>query len=663
MNLIPLSYNGGTINGGTLHAWFPRDGMSIYSLPDASPQMVDRGMGNYPKYTGKDLGSRSFTVSIAQQTPTQTGYREMIEDLKQVFDPQDQTARAFVMTDSANSDKQWQLNAVVTGTSEVAYPLFVVNLTADDPRMESVITYSGTATLTASGQGGTVTVGGNAKTQPTITLKPTSNKAGGYTYKRPILTYNTLNVALPGYPVNITANGWSTSALVAGGTVQADGDDVRVVVNGAEVPRWFGGGGMNSATTGVWIVLDYTPAVTLTLGGTIAATGAITEMTFANTTANATALAKIPAAGEVLIGTERFVYTGKDEKLKKITGVTRAAKGSAEGAHAAAAVVRWIEFDIWLMYGNASATAPEQEDTRKPIFNMTTSTNASWDYDDFAAGDSNYYSLPNGNRAGSWKPTVLSAYGPESQIFTGGGTASGYGYASMADPTSAMGMMVQSYVRSGRYQAETAKLEWRWSNPAGGSVVITAGEKYRCGSSYPAISALQYSNDGVTWTSKWNEAKPTTAGTITALTNNGTATLGASYKNLRYVLYGSVVAGSASWGWMNITDVTVSLGTTVPSVTLGAEAANYYMDATITNSASGDYITLKLIMALNQTLTIDCDAHTVTLSDGTNALAALGLSSVRVEWLDLSPSANVLTFTDTGTAAVTMTVSWKDKMI
>lgn len=663
MNLTPLSYNGGTINGGTLYAWFPRDGMSIYNLPDARPQVVDRGMGNYPKYTGKDLSARSFTVNIRQPTPTETGYREMIEDMKGLFDPQDQTARTFVLKDTANSDKQYQMSVVVTGTSEVAYPIFGVNLMADDPRMESVTTYGGTVALTASGQAGTVTVGGNTRTQPTITLTPTVAKSGGYTYKRPVLTYNTLTVGLPNYPVNITANGWNTTGLVAGGTVQADGDDVRVVVNGAEVPRWFGGGGMNSATTGVWIVLDYTPAVTLTLGGTIASSGTISLISFSNTRANATALAKIPAAGELLIDSERFVYTGKDEKAKTVTGVTRAAKGTSEASHAVGATVRWLEFDIWLMYGNSSATAPEQEDTRKPIFNLTTSTNAMWDYDEFAAGDSNYYSLPNGNRAGSWKPTVLSAYGAESQIFTGGGTAAGYGYASMANPTTDMGMMVQSYVRSGRYQADTAKLEWRWSNPAGGSVVLTTGQKYRNGASWPAISALQYSNDGVYWYSKWNEATPAASGTIVAFTNNGTATLASSYKYLRYYYYGSVVAGSTSWAWMNITDATVYLGTSVPSVTLGAEQANYYMDATIANSATGESITLKLVMAVNQVLTLDCDAHTLTLSDGTNALAALGLSSVRVEWLDLMPGVNVLTFTDTGTAAVTMVINWKDKLL
>ena len=112
---------------------------------------------------------------------------------------------------------------------------------------------------------------------------------------------------------------------------------------------------------------------------------------------------------------------------------------------------------------------------------------------------------------------------------------------------------------------------------------------------------------------------------------------------------------------MNVSDVTVSIGTSRPTVTLGAEAVNYYLNLTIANAATGESITLKQLMTTAQTLTVDCANHTVTLSDGTNCLAALALSSPRVEWLDLAPGANVLTFTDVGTAGVTVTLAWSDR--
>ena len=123
----------------------------------------------------------------------------------------------------------------------MTFPVYTVALYADDPRWQAVTASGGTIVLTASGQSGTVTSAGNVRTQPVIAVSPGTVKASGnYNYKRPVLTYNSLSVGLPSYPVDITAAGWNTTGLVAGGTVQADGDDVRVVVNGAEVERWFG---------------------------------------------------------------------------------------------------------------------------------------------------------------------------------------------------------------------------------------------------------------------------------------------------------------------------------------------------------------------------------------------------------------------------------------
>lgn len=660
MRLVPYQYNGHTIHGGTLIAVFPAEG-GLYNLPEGSPGVASRGMGNYPAYTGKELGGRNVVLRVAPNPATSTTYAAMMDTMAGWFDTKEQTAGTLIAKDAENSDKQWRLVCTPVAAPDVTFPVYTVALYADDPRWQAVTASGGTIVLTASGQSGTVTSAGNVRTQPVITVAPGTAKASdNYNYKRPVLTYNSLSVGLPSYPVDITNAGWNTTGLVGGGTVQADGDDVRVVVNGAEVERWFGGGGMNSATTGVWIVLDYSPAVTLTSGGTIASSGTVSTITFYNTKANATAIKKLPAAGDVLIDSERFTYTGKDDTAKTLTGVTRAVKGTSMASHSVGATVRWIEHDVWLMYGNASAVAPEQTDTRKPIFNLTTSTNASWDYDEFAAGESNYYALPNSTRAGSWTPKVVSAYGANSQIFTGG--FSGI-TPLMANPTTAMGMSVESYIRSGRWQAETAHLEWRWTNPAGGSVVVTTGSKERNSASWPSRAALQYSNDGVTWVSKWNEVTPASSGSVTAFANNGTATLGASYKYLRYDFYGSVAANSSALGqaYMSVSDVTVSIGTSRPTVTLGAEAVNYYLNLTIANGATGESITLKQLMTTAQTLTVDCANHTVTLSDGTNCLAALALSSPRVEWLDIAPGANVLTFTDVGTAGVTVTLAWSDR--
>ncbi len=63
-------------------------------------------------------------------------------------------------------------------------------------------------------------------------------------------------------------------------------------------------------------------------------------------------------------------------------------------------------------------------------------------------------------------------------------------------------------------------------------------------------------------------------------------------------------------------------------------------------------------MVLDQTLTVDTDAKTITLSDGSGALGAKTLSGARAEWLRLQPGDNTLTFTDVGTVYVQIEVLW-----
>ncbi|WP_460994339.1 phage distal tail protein, partial [Staphylococcus aureus] len=66
-------------------------------------------------------------------------------------------------------------------------------------------------------------------------------------------------------------------------------------------------------------------------------------------------------------------------------------------------------------------------------------------------------------------------------------------------------------------------------------------------------------------------------------------------------------------------------------------------------------------MIANKTIIIDTDAKTVK-ADGNAALAALRKSSIRKDWLLLSPGVvNTLTYTQVGTGNVTLVIKWQDR--
>ena len=85
--------------------------------------------------------------------------------------------------------------------------------------------------------------------------------------------------------------------------MQADGDDLRVWVNGIEVDRWLQD--IDTATTQVWVNLDWQPLEEGSLATAVAATGAITTLDLNED------ISGFPSNGVLIVGSEAFVYTGK----------------------------------------------------------------------------------------------------------------------------------------------------------------------------------------------------------------------------------------------------------------------------------------------------------------------------------------------------------------
>jgi hypothetical protein len=436
--------------------------------------------------------------------------------------------------------------------------------------------------------------------------------------------------------------------------MQADGGDIRVYVDGVEVDHWLAASGsyvINGATTQIWTNLNLAPKINLTLGTAIAASGAITTITFADTAANRAALALLPDYKMLIIGDEVFTYTTRNLEQLKVTGVTRAAKGSAEAAHAAGDSVRFVEHEIWLMFGDIDATARVTDDTRKPILNLVTSTNTSWVYAEFADEAR--------LRSGIWYGTAVVTLNYDTRIYGGNQGVD-------ANPFAEMGMRVKSTTNGANLIPSVyGMLTWTLYQPVGVTNISHSGEGYRTTAVWPPV-VFEVSDKTTDRSRLWTPIRTfTSPGSASSWTAWGTHSdaLGATYRQLRYRMEGPSGAGGEAA--FEAGDVTLTLASArAPVITPQTEMTNtYHVLGRLTNNQTGDYIDIDYVMVVNQTLEIDTYDKVVTYTgDGSRQPNAIKFSSKRDEWLPLEAGvANQLQFDDTNTGNVTITTLYRDR--
>lgn len=715
MKLKIESYDSHDLDDASYKAYIPRADMSFLNLTPATLIDVSRGMV-YPHYAGKVMQGKQFTIDVEIKGTLSTSY----DTLKQWFNPIEQDLKTLLFTDQDDS-KQWYLMCTCIANPVIRGNWMSFTMYAPEPVLLSNTQNSSTWSITASGQTKAITADGNAKTHPIFEITPTGIKSGGYDRRRFRTLYNTTTDPFTDYPYDICEGGWDTDALInyatnqaainSGGGIAADtvtipydgevgtlpsagigmiedeqiswtgksggnltgvtrgingttaavhaddaviyqsklmanGYDIRVMVDGVEVPRWISG--LNTANTKVWINVSLKPKQETALITQISDSGTLTTITF-DKKSNTFLKSIAPVNGRVLIDSEVFTYTAVNTSKYQLTGVTPAAKGTSRAVHAVGATVRWLEHDIWLLYSNSAAEDPDQNDEKEPVFNQATSTNTSWDYDNFADVDQ--------LRTGSWKPSVIHSSGKKSEAYRDNQGAD-------AETATELGMKGLCYQANGVWKAESFEVEWRLDHPMGITHVTSSGEKYMHAASWPNqcnLEKLITARRKAKWIGQWTQAKPTTKQTWEAWTKSAQS-LSGTFRNIRFVLGGSISASANNEVDFEVGDVTLTLDSTrEPGGGLLAEDNNYYIDALITNNTTAEWIRLTYLMYLDEKITIDCENKTVLHEDGTNAGGALTFSSVRAQWLDLSPGSNTLQFDDTGTSAVTFVIKHRDR--
>ncbi len=469
-----------------------------------------------------------------------------------------------------------------------------------------------------------ITVDSDDDVYPIMTLHPQTAKTGGFAYKVFQAVHWKAPQGAADYPTLIRA-GWDTGALTTA-KMQADGDDLRVYVDGVEVDRWLNA--MDTASTEVWINVNYKPYRSYTLATDIGAGESASTITLNESL-------RLPRTGIIQIGSEYFVYTGTDFSQRQLTGVTRAAHDSTAAGHSDGDAVLWIQHEIYIMYGNGSLAAPTPDDDYKPIINLAISTNDSWVYAEFGDG--------NGKRTGRWSPEPIPVYGSTSEdptFYTASQDAE-------ADPYTAMGIDCVYYKGWG---------QWLLYNPCGiGTANFSAGSQINPGNYWGGV--ITSSKDGAKWTLEYDIPAPAGVG-WEAWSRSQALDTGSVYVALR-MGWASATNNFVTLTKLDATAATLTLNTdNTPDVVDGDEQANYQLAVTIANTTTGESILVELQMAVGELLEVDSAQKTITYHlDGSRQSQALTtVEGGRRDWLRLVPGLNQLTWSDTGTAKLEFNV-------
>lgn len=618
--MIPYSWDGNTQINDSLsyESWFIGPWVG---LPDVQLHMVERH-GAYPLFGGLTRQG----LEILMEVEVKPG--GSANALRALFDNEDETPKVLVVTDNDGNNARYWRCICSSMMATVSPNIFLVKLRVHgDVRARAAVattvawnvTSSGATTVITNGEGGV-----NDNAYPVITLTPRQESVGANSYRRFLTVRWRATSAASAYPVDIAGDGLDTR-VASTHFASATGADIRVYVDGAESDFWLDG--IDTATTKVFVRLDWNIKQEVAQSG-IMGTGAVSSITASGD------ISGFPASGIVEIGSELFTYSAKDNGTRQFTGVTRAAKGTTAASHASGSTIRWIQHDIWIEYGSGllpsfSLGSPAEE----PMFDLATSTNTSWNYDNFFTTD--------GGRPGAWSFSNIkntAAYG-------GNRTASATTYAELG---------IQSTISG----ATKTALDGSWSifNPCGiTSANFQNGEFYHGRVAWWS-GRVRYSSDGSNWSVGYTI--PTSTNDTWNSWSQNVSLGGARYLKLTLAGY----ANAADPSRLEASDVTLTLDSNyTPTVTIGAEQASYRLSATITNVTTGDAIEIDVSIEVDESLEIDTDNHELTLlTDDSPQYQALTLvGGPRRHILRLQPGDNTLMYEESGLEEVDVAIEFE----
>lgn len=478
----------------------------------------------------------------------------------------------------------------------------------------------------------------------------------------------------------------ANGSVISQSRMYADMRDFRIKALGTggatNLSYWLSG--VNTSATKVWIVSDFSPGISLTLSGALNNSQAVTTMTFKQTAANLAALKQLAKKDNFMfmIGSEVFSFNGLTANsavinLSNYTITTTAADSrgmysSTKASHADGDPVYWVEYVFGFIYGNSAVSAPVQDETIKPLLNLSSSTNTSWVWD-----TTNGFKDISGARSTRWKPAQVTSPGAASKPYTaahalGADTSPSFLYD---DPATAIGLNVAAFQQSSTWRGATALGYWLQHNGAGFTTFTLTLALYRYSSDWPANFSLEKSIDGVNWQkcTGFPEATPAGSKSWTAGAAHSSVSLGGTYKWLRLVASGSVTGVTAN----NVAAIEATACTLVRSssnvMQLAYSSASittiYHLQCTVANNGTNDSISIDHVCVIGDVLLLDClNKNFTNKTTGENIINSLTYNGKRNYWITIEPptanggiaNGDTFTFTDVGTTGLTLATSHYD---
>jgi hypothetical protein len=618
--MIVYSWDGNAqVNDGVnFAAWFVGPHLG---LPEVQVDLVPRH-GRHPRIGGITRQGLEMLMEVEALAGS-------ADTLRTWFDAEDATPRLLVVTDEDGGNARYWRALCYSFLPTTTPYIYLVKLRIDgDVRLRSVTPTTQHWDVTSSSfTWQTIVTNGvagiNDDAYPIITITPRAYATDINNYRRFIAVNWRAATSASAYPVDITAAGLDTRVANTNFASTA-GNDIRVYVDGVETDYWLHN--PNTTTTKVFVNLDWQPARSGTLVAGFNA-GTLGEIALTE------GIAGFPDSGLLLIDNELFAYTGRDLAAGIFDTVIRAARGTSAASHSAGATVTLIQHEIWIEYGSSSPAAASVDNTRKPMFNLATSTNTSWDYDDFhKTGEP---------RAAAWS-------------FTNALNVERYGgsHATAANPYVELG------IASATGSPKTAiSGDWTIYNPCGLTAANFQNGEFYHGRLAWWSGSVRSSVDGATYSAAYTIASSTND-TWNSWSQNVALAGGTRYVNLSLRGYGSMADPSR----LECADVTLSLDSSVtPTVVIGAEQSFYRLKAHIVIMTTNDGIYLDVGLALNESLEIDTDTDTVTLlSDGSSQYQGLTVEGLpRNRLLRLQPGANELLYGEAGVVDVDVDIEFE----
>jgi hypothetical protein len=625
-------------------------------MSSATANFIDLGQSD-PVLSGKTLAGTYYTFQVQLLGSTDADLESQRDILCGWFMPNDFTLRKLVGLDIDNGNKDWYLEGypvtppmLVEGAMK---NLYNITLALSAPYWIENDLNTDTWNITSGTDTNVITAVGNVPALPIFEITPNATKGAGYK-KKTFYAIHTSGWGMTKLPVDITDGGLDTATLVTAGDMLASGDDVRVSVNGIEADRWFGGGGMNSTSTKIWVNLNFSVQPTFALETALnnSTQPATIDLSYTDTAIT------IPENGTLQIENELFTYStytvNATTKRATFTLVERGAKGSSLASHTISTEAFWIENEIWLLYKNAAATPPlvKSATTYGPAFDKVDSTNSDFIYATFGT-IRNSDQPAQAKQAGA--ATQYNTYWPwsETREYIRIGNKVLYVPDAIANPA-----VVSAIININKLFTTAGFVFFH----AGGISNFEATGEKATWSSSPAWPVSVWLTDKIdlTGTSIYNITQPAlTDGTVEAISVN--EAILSNPPRVYFIVTGGQIPQPLCYAQLNAVTLTIADPPTIMAIAISQE--NYTIGGTLKNNTTAETVVFEgVITKTSLTLTIDCANQEVYNADGRRVRGMLSFNGEkRDEWMTFSAGANTLAWSDAGTSDVTIVTSWRGR--